>query len=150
MKEEFDKEVFEITSWQLTNERVNRILQEVNLNKYKAWNSFNLQDIQKYFASVLTFFDEVFVALKSEQIERIQTHIRNYWNKYLEIQLKSKDKVTFNDLVYLLVETDKIQQLIRFYLQSYDYFFRKREKDVKSIEKALEVVMRGGGIFGVA
>ncbi len=147
-EERLTKEQIEWQQYDLTNRRINKILEQVDINKYKVWkNTFNAQDVKEYLSSVLILFDETFSVFKPEQIEKIVSHLRNA-SQILRKVMAGKSKNIFNDLFNVVKECDKAQQLIRLYLQQYGYFFKKGEREVKSFEDAIKILDEGGGIFG--
>lgn len=140
-------EVFEVTSWQLTVERINKILIDMDINKYKAWTTFDINDVKRYFASVMTFLDEVYVTMTEEELKEIQKNIKTYWDNFTKI-LTDGQPITLNKIITMLTACDKIQQLARFFLQKKEYFFKMSEKEIKRIEDTLKVMKEGGSIFG--
>jgi hypothetical protein len=130
----------------LTNERIDLILKQVDFWQMESWKKVCVPNVQAYFSSLVTLFTNVFVVFDPEDIESIVKDFNNFWNLYIKLQEEKEQNL--KNVFTLLFICDAINRKIKAILQSFGYFFRKEEKTVKTIERALKVIEEGGGFFG--
>lgn len=130
----------------LTNIRLDIVFRKLDMCQEEAWKNPCLPNIKDYFAELNCVFSNVFVVFDVDDIKRIKQLFGRYWRLFVSMQ--DKGNQTARNMYAMLFVCDEINRVIKGLLQSFNYFFRKEQKAVKTIEKALEVISEGGGFFG--
>lgn len=130
----------------LTNKRIDLILQKIDIYKEASWSNPCIPNIEKYFANLYTLFDNIFVLLNKEEIEKIKYHFNFYW--FVKNSLQDRNNQNMKNVFTLLFICDTVNRIMKAALQRYEYFFRFQMKSVARIEDGLKIIEEGGGLFG--
>ncbi|RLE45205.1 hypothetical protein DRJ16_00065 [Candidatus Woesearchaeota archaeon] len=129
----------------LTNKRIDLILTRIDDCKFKCWSNPNMKNVQMYFAALYTLFDNIFSLFCDEKIEILTKDLSEYFSTFGEINPETVDMKTVFKLIKIC---DRFNRHMRGLLQSKKYFFRTDYEAVKGIEKAFEILDKGGGFLG--
>lgn len=145
--------VYEVRSHSsiLTNERINLLLLKVDQNNEICWRQPTLKNVENYMASLITLFNNVFVVFQDErELNNIVKLWEDFYSKFLKLRIKVtvEEDVSLSDIFALIILLDRINRRIKTALQRMQYFFRVEEMNIKGLDRALEIIESGGGIFG--
>lgn len=143
-----EEEIYSHSSM-LTNRRMDFMFQEADVWNYNAFCDPTVDNLKHYFSIVRTIYDRVYTLFDEQQNNKL-IEIRNaFLNIYLTFDPEKMTPEQQTEAVFtMFFITEYFDQLIHAYLQKKKYFFRVGEKDIKGLEKSIEVMEKGGGIFG--
>lgn len=133
----------------LTNKRVHDLFSWADYANIAAFRNTNIPSIHEYFVIINTLIDNTFMLIDKDGLSEVIKLRDKYWDHYHYFMgLKKGDKYQGKRLMDMLFATERMDQLIRAGLQKKQYFYKVGERDIRDIDTAIEIVRKGGGIFG--
>lgn len=130
----------------LTNTRLDIIFRKIDMYKEEVWNNLCVPNLKRYFSAIYAAYDNVFPVFSPEENGEIKKGIEAFYTEFFSLLDKKKQNIdTCFKMLFIL---DKINRLIKAYLQKRQYFFKTGAPDIKGIERSIEVIEAGGGFFG--
>ena len=138
----------EITSHssKLTNQRLAYIFFDIDKWNQVCYQNPNLPNIEGYFSSIYTLYNNVFSIFNPEENKKIIPLFKQFFSIYFKI--KTSEKADPRILFYMLFILDRINRLIKAFLQKRKYFFKLSAQKVTGVDETLKVLEEGGAFFG--
>jgi len=132
----------------LTNRRLDIMFQRLDEFRIKAWCNPCIPDVRDFFSVISGIYNNVYIVFDEKENKKILSHFNDFHKIYFSVQTDEEEQ-SIGNVYKMLLMLDRIQRLIVGYFQKRRYFFRIEQKDVKGVERAIEVMEQGGGFFGV-
>ena len=144
-KEPIEKEISSHSS-KLTNQRLAYILLDIDRWNQECYRNPCIPNIEAYFSSVYTFYNNTFPVFLPKENEQLLKIFRKYFQLYFGV--KTAKKVSPTVVFYMIFLIDRLNRLMKGFLQKRKYFFKLMPGKVVGVEKSLEVIEQGGAFFG--
>lgn len=133
----------------LTNKRLDELFSAANNLSIQAFSATTIPNVHWYFSTINQIITETYTLVDVESFSEIVELIKKYWEVYFYFMSATKNsRIDTRKVFDMLFFVNKIDQLIRGALQKKQYFYKVGERDIKDIDRAIEIVRSGGGIFG--